>query len=76
MTILYTPAAPLFLAALALAILPRLFKKGRILTYIGGLFWAVGTVIGLVDGASMTEVLVITLLLLTAAGWPTRRDAP
>ena len=73
---LSTPAALLYLAALALTVLSRLFKKGSGLAYIGGVFWAAGTITALVDASSMTEVLVFTLLMLTAAGIGKRRAAP
>ena len=73
MTILHFPAAILFLAAAAAAVLGRTLKKRPALSYIGGLCWAAGAVLALVDGVSLQELLAVTLLLLFIAGVPIRK---
>ena len=74
MTILQFPAAALFLAALLATALSRALKKGLALSYVGGLCWAAGTVVGLVDGASLRELVAVTLLLLLVSGASAGRD--
>ena len=67
MTIFQSPLTALpLLAALLLSVCGASLKRGHILSFLGGLCWAAGTVSALVEGAALAEVLIVTLALLLA----------
>lgn len=75
MLILFSPAALLlYLAALLLTLAGVALKKGLVLSYIGGLCWAAGTLAALYAGVPLRELLPVTLLLLGASALPGRRE--
>ena len=71
MAIVQSPLAVLpLLAAAVLGICGASLKRGRTLSFLGGLCWAGGTVSALVEGAALDEVLIATLaLLLVSTGF-------
>ncbi len=75
MEILHAPPVPLYLAAAVLTGLGACLRRGRVPAFLGGLFWAAGTVSALVEGASPDGILCVTLalLLLSTGFW--RRKA-
>lgn len=75
MVILQAPAALCcYLAALAFTAAGVFWKKGNILTYVGGLCWAAGTIAARLFGVSLREILVVTLILLGAASFGIRKE--
>ena len=67
MTIFQSPLTALpLLAAAVLSVCGASLKRGHILSFLGGLCWAAGTVSALVEGAALDEVLIVTLALLLA----------
>ncbi len=74
-TLRFLPAA-LYLAAAVLTALGAGLERGRVPAFLGGLFWAAGTVGALVEGAGPDEILCVTLaLLLLSAGFQKQRAA-
>ena len=63
MILLETPQLWPVLAALVLTLAGAVLKRA-VLSYAGGLCWAAASVLGLVQGASLTEILIFTLVLL------------
>lgn len=74
MILFQTPATLLFLASAALVWCGTGGRKGHILSFLGGLGFALGCVWALVDGASLQELLLaaMAMFLLSMAGG--RRD--
>lgn len=64
MEILRLFLSPLYFSAAALTALGAGLERGRIPAFLGGLFWAVGTVNSLVEGAALDEILCVTMVLL------------
>jgi len=68
MTIFHsTPTLLLMLAAVILTVCGARLKKGRVLSFFGGLFGAAAIVADLVDGGSLRECLLLALALLLAS---------
>lgn len=74
MVILSSPAVLLYLAAMLLTLAGIYIKKGLFLSYIGGFFWAAGTLVALYTGAPLRELLPATLLLLAVSALPGQRE--
>lgn len=68
----------LIFSAAALMIAGAVSKKGNVLSFLGGMCCAAGIISGLVEGASLSEVLLYVLLtlLVCCAGdeWKRRKD--
>ncbi len=69
----FLPAAR-YLASAVLTALGAGLKRMSAPAFLGGLFWAAGTVGALVEGAGLPELLCVTLaLLLLSTGFWRRR---
>ncbi len=75
MELLQSPLAlALYLAGLVLTAWGAA-RRNYVLSFLGGLLWAAGTVCALVDGAGMDGVLAATLALLLISAAPRRGRA-
>ena len=63
MIFLQLPQLIPFCAALVFTLTGACFRRD-LLSYLGGFFWALASVLAMIRGASLTEVLSFTLLLL------------
>ena len=68
MILLQIPQLFLVLTAVVCTLTGALRKGAGFLSYVGGFFWAAASIIGMVRGAELSEVLLFTLLLLLLSG--------
>ncbi len=64
-----------YLLALLLLIAGTIGRRVRFLGFAGGFFWAAGTVLALLGGGTMTQILIVTLGLLLLAAYAGKRGA-
>ena len=68
-------AAGAYLLALFLLLAGALWRRFRFLGYIGGFAWAAGTILLLLGGGTLPQILVITLALLLIVAYAGKRGA-
>ena len=68
-------AAGAYLLALLLLLAGALWPRVRFLGCVGGFFWAAGTILMLLGGGTLPQILLVTLGLLLAAAWAGKRGA-